>query len=294
MPLFSLGAAVTATLDPTTAEQLREEMMRQIDRRQKRLARDCSVTVMCGIDAALHHGDLDRRVARTFPGATRYDLLAEPLLSETVRDPRQLAQLSADLSTTIALHSVERLMIVTADQDTASALLTQLTMHSPFKVEGITASAAAGLDRAETVPEHLVASCIDWRLHGTVGGMFAALAASGIKGYTDAGLMTVAGVGKELRPGDIRFDAVTRRLCSLRERGLKGLLLLGHTDCGKYGGSTVFGNHALKEARALGDDLAVAAKAISNAVPGLEIDIALCSTGERSIASISPFSHLLR
>jgi hypothetical protein len=195
----------------------------------------CATAVI--IDTVLADDDgIKNGLERLFPGTgTRYDLLSTPDLDGLLRDEQRFGFLIEDILIAIRLHQTERLAVI-ASETVRQALAERLTSHPMPAVLDIR---SAGL-RPETRDSKLLAiGCMDWRLHGHEGG-FKRLLADGF-GDASAKYMTMPGAAKDLTDGTARGRALLPRISALvEEHGLKRIVLVAHTDCGKYGGRAAF------------------------------------------------------
>ena len=258
---------------------------KQVEKAQERNAHGCSVTVVTAADPLIHHrGVIQRELAEDFGDDARYDLLSFVDLPAAFEDGA-IGQTAADIKTAVSLHNAENVLVVSPDGDGSKyvKLLSEYFMahhrelcHDEFNILG-SHHWSVGESRPYGT---LVVSCMDYRLHGPRGTLSKHLARTLPSDY---GLMTIPGVGKDIARHDaVRIDLLKKQLMAAIRRGVDHVVLVAHTDCGKYGGSKSFGTY-LDEFGALREDLRVMAAMTRRrgetfgALETLRVDIAIAS-----------------
>jgi len=214
---------------------------------QKRLAQACGITVLTEPDPYIY-GDaaIAKALKTTFPWLLprsglipEYDLLSIPGLKYVPKNKPLLKQTMEDIMTTIGLHGVEHLLIVTAGH--THTPIVQRLQDNPRVRKAIRRIRGYEARPRFTAPplKTLVIGCMDYRLHER--GRLDGLAAWAFKAPLDGlGVMTVPGAAKELCEAAERGALTASQLEPLVKRGLNRILLVSHTDCGKYGGRKAF------------------------------------------------------
>lgn len=243
-------------------------------RKEREIAHGCALTVITEPCLAAADGLIPACLEVMCPAIwrqkkkkTRYDLLSLPSLADAVEDSTVFDLLVGDLRTAISLHQAEYAAIICDDPLVRTLLAERLAQHPQLRgIQILHHWAKKSLAPAET----LVVTCMDWRLHGPGG--FMAMVRTAL-GEPTADLMTIPGVGKDLRSGSLRGQVVLDQLGRLVSEGLLRLILVAHTDCGKYGGHAAFAGE-LDEADRLSRDLRAAADLIERAC-GLTVGLAI-------------------
>lgn len=253
--------------------------------KEEQLAHACPLTVIADSAHYLHQPGVIQRIvaeALSWPGhptEIRFDLLAVPDLAGQSRNATVIGLLANDVATAIGLHGSETVLAIGDGQspsDLIEALRERLSRQDrPLKMAACLAKRPVWTVAAKGA----VIGCMDWRLHGK-GDLSARSRFAVGQGRTATDTVTVPGVAKDLLPDGLRFEAVVRWIESLRQRGLDWLFLVGHEDCGKYGGHGAFAGLA-DENRVLSDDLRQAAKRLSGRLPGLDIEIGIAELTDR-------------
>ncbi len=217
------------------------------NRKQTEIAHGCSMTVVADPDSFIHNGEtIPGALARTYPDGSppetrRYDLLAVPGLKYLPKNRAAADLVVEDVLTAVGLHGAEDLLVVTADH-CHTPVVRCLTEHPRLKkvmrnIRGFTASSARKPNPMRT----LVLTCMDWRMHGPGGFAETMRRTFGLRdGFAQ---MTVPGAAKELMDGGrmtLRGEVVAGQIAPLIRRGLSRVIVVSHTDCGKYGGSGAF------------------------------------------------------
>lgn len=245
-------------------------------RAERRIAHGCDLTVLTESSAFIHSGDAIRNAAAEAFGKTnglRYDLLALPCLKYAFKRQEYLDLVVGDVLTALDLHTSEQLLVSPACCP-SRAYVRRLKGDERLSQTGLR---IRGTDINRPRPaaarsQTMIVTCMDHRLHGHRG--IASAGAERLAGPGGYDLMTVPGVAKDIRKESLRTDLVVSQLEQPVRRGLKRLVLIAHTDCGKYGGSQAFPS-AEKEMETLRDDLEIAARVICRAYPKLRIDKAV-------------------
>ncbi len=230
------------------------------NRKQTEIAHGCNMTVVADSDSFIHNGEtIPEALARTYPDerppdARRFDLLAVPGLKYLPKNRAAADLVIEDILTAVDLHGAEDLLVVTADH-CHTPVVRCLTEHPKLKgvmrsVRGYTASSSRKANPART----LALTCMDWRLHGPGGFAPAVRQAFGLRdGFMQ---MTVPGAAKELMSGGRmtpRGEVVAAQIAPLIKRGLSRVIVISHTDCGKYGGNDAFAGWQDQILRLTGD-----------------------------------------
>lgn len=261
--------------------------------REKEVAHTCSMTVLTEPDPFIYRdGAIGAALSRTFPelaaknngDGLRYDLLSVPGLKYLPKNKDLEKQLVEDIFAALSLHKVEHLLVVTADH-THTPIVQRLKDHPGLRkalrtIRGYTAKARL----AATPLRTLAVPCMDWRKHDSGGFLTQFSAAYG--GSDTLGVMTVPGVGKELQAGSSRGKLVVGLLGPLVRKGLSRIVLVAHTDCGKYGGSKSFPGSEEESAR-LSADMASAA-AFIRSFHDVKVDCGIAYIKGRRVARIEP------
>lgn len=227
--------------------------------KQEEIAHSCALTVITDPRSAVRPDALARSLRRSFPAAcsapaaeTRYDLLAVADLDEVADDGVRFELLVEDVRTAISLHRTEYLAIIT-EEATQARLLEKL--RGVPELAGVTMGGCR-VPSSKTAGGGLLAlTCMDWRLHGRGGFIESFRRAFG--DYPD-GLLTIPGAAKDLNTATVRGRTAVASLYELAGSGFDRLVLVSHTDCGKYGGCAAFAG-AAEEAGRLAADLRRAA-----------------------------------
>jgi carbonic anhydrase len=226
------------------------------DAKQKELAQGCEITVLTESASFIHHGGPIRDALRLqYDRETAsYDLLSVPslkiLVASLTIQPRQLIRYLKDRE--------------------------DLKGRVTFK------AFAVNRPRRFEDQQTLVVTCMDWRLHG----------ANGIDRFMgDAfnaptyGVLATAGAAKELHPGTVRNDLFLSQLELVATKGLKRVILLSHTDCGKYGGDAAFGGTTAQRAT-LATDLEETARSIAEQYPKIKIERGIARTVRNTLVGV--------
>lgn len=211
---------------------------------QERIAQACGTIVLADSLADIHLSGHVPAWVSCKTGSSRYDLVSLPRLE--AYHERTVEILAEDIGTAVSLHRNEKLLVYAAVLDDAfvDALKDRLSplLEATLSMEAYEVGRGRdiGLEGSET----LVISCMDWRLHGPEGGLIASLGEALGEDASRFDLLATAGGGKELTRSFPRWPLIRDKI---RESGAKRVIVLSHTDCGKYGGSTSFcsGPHEL-------------------------------------------------
>lgn len=244
--------------------------------REQELAHGCDLTVVTVSDPCLHvpRRTIADAVNRKFGyRPDHYDLLSFASLGPMVNDREWRAVLLEDIGTAVSLHGAEKLLVAGPDYRSTVDLhgLLHLEQHKGKLPRNLSIECQVTPPGATPPPGPVVLTCMDWRLHGQPALRDILRRDLGIKDY---GLMTTPGVAKELRADGLRSALVIDQLERLARRGcLDHLLLLAHTDCGKYGGHGAFPD-AEQESAAYVRDLGEARNYLGKLFPDLRITVA--------------------
>jgi hypothetical protein len=249
---------------------------------QKRLAQACSMTVLTEPDPYIYgDGAITRALRTTFPWLfaktgqpPEYDLLSVPGLKYLPKNKALLEQTMADIMTAIGLHNVEHLLVVTAGHS-HTPIVQRLQDNATVRKAMRRIRGYEARPRINAPPlKSLVIGCMDYRLYER--GRLDVAAASAFKAPLDGiGVMTVPGAAKDLREGERRGDLVVGLLEPLIKRGLGRVLLISHTDCGKYGGCAAFTDDRDERER-LRHDLETASAFLCSKT-GVKVDIGIAA-----------------
>jgi len=256
------------------------------DRKQHALAEGCDTTVVTESAPFIYQGggDVLRDASDQVFGVrpSRYDLLSYPSLKHLVKERRWLDVLAHDLATAIGLHGVEKLLVASMSLPPRT-LIQMLKEHDEvperIKVKGFT------LQRPRVMPDPktLALTCMDWRLHGAAGFGSPFANAFDASGYS---VLATAGAAKELAHDTPRSEMIFSQL-ELIAGKIGRLVLVSHTDCGKYGGSKAFAS-AEVELRTLTADLEAARSRIQAAFPKLKISLGVARTKGTRCLGVDP------
>lgn len=240
---------------------------------QRRIATDCRTTVLTAADPAVHlRSAIEQALASlgsSHPDERRYDLLTMARLERLVEadDPDTVGLVVDDIKTAVGLHNGERLVIAT--RGNPKELVARLRSHPTISgldliVNGVNLNQFTS-EREE--PTAAIVSCMDWRQHGSEGGLItAAIRAFGPAAYA---VLSTAGGAKEFAEDGPRYNTFLAELKSLRR--LKRLILTCHTDCGKYGGDEVFEGDFPRQLTALSVDLEKAHARLTKVLPDVDV-----------------------
>ena len=257
--------------------------------RQEQLAHGCRLIVIADSVFYLHRPRTIQRIAAEAFGLTeppadiRYDLLAVPdLISQTERDAA-IGLLAADVASAIGLHGTESLLGI-GENGSPDRLVEAVAAH-PTLQGRLLRTAACAVSRPALTPwsRQAVIGCMDWRLHGRGDLSSRARFAFG-HGRAATDTVTVPGVAKGLKTDGPRFETVMGWLEALHRRGLRRLYLVGHEDCGGYGGHQAFAGLD-EENRILTDDLRLVAWRIWRHRPELQISLGIAELSDDNAVS---------
>jgi len=222
--------------------------------KQEDIAHGCAITVVTEPHFVVQRGLITKTLRRTFPavcaspaGDTRYDLLSAPGLDEIVDDNIRLELLVEDILTAVSLHQAEYLTVI-AEEGTQARLLDRLSL-----VPDLSSLIMNGcrVPSPKTVGGGLLAlTCMDWRLHG-YGGFLQELHRT--TGQRVGGVMTIPGAAKDLTACTVRGRLAAAALYDLVGSGFRQVIIVSHTDCGKYGGHAGFAGADEENERLIGD-----------------------------------------
>ncbi|MBI4458002.1 hypothetical protein HY633_03510 [Candidatus Uhrbacteria bacterium] len=247
----------------------------------EKIAKGCDVTVVTAADPLIHHRNvIPAAIKQAFGADSRYDLLSFPDFPAAF-DDGAVAQLAHDVETAISLHRVEKVLVLEPDGKGQPYAALLAHHFRGTKVEVKSAPTFVGERRSYRT---LVVTCMDWRLHGE-GGFLTRCLRSMPEEY---GIMTVPGVVKDLAAGD-KFRSRWVRgqiLNGVLNRGVERIMLVSHTDCGKYGGSAAFRHNYLDEIQALREDLRLAVRLAADHRDGSTFSLPANVSLETAIASL--------
>ncbi len=134
----------------------------------------------------------------------------------------------------------------------------------------------------------IVVTCMDWRLFRPEESLLPKFL-SGI-GVAHYDLRTQQGCAKDICCGghDIVASMVQAVKIAHDLHGARRVVLLGHTDCGYYGGSKSFGSSA-EEMETYRSDLGMAATAIAKEFPDMRVDRYIAVLGDPGDGSAIEF-----
>lgn len=253
------------------------------DAKQKEIAHGCEITVLTESASFIHHGGTvtDALRLQYDRGSSRYDLLSVPSLKHATKDPKHVDLLVTDILTALSLHRAEKLLVAA------------LTVHPRHLIRilkdrddlrGRVQFKAFGVNRPRRLEEQhtLVVTCMDWRLHGVQGiGAYVGQAF----GSPQYALLATAGAAKELHPGTTRNDLFLSQLGLMTSKGLKRVIFLSHTDCGKYGGDAAFDGRE-KQRTALVTGLETARQSLAEHFPKLKIELGIARTEQNRLMGV--------
>ncbi|HJV32653.1 MAG TPA: hypothetical protein VJ694_01365 [Patescibacteria group bacterium] len=253
------------------------------DAKQKEIAHGCEFTVLTESASFIHHGGPIRDALRLQYDRENasYDLLSVPSLKHATKDQAFVDLLVGDITTALSLHRAEKILVASLTIQPRQ-LIRYLKDRDDLR--GRVAFKAFSVNRPRRLEEQqtLVVTCMDWRLHGANGiGMYVEKAF----GVAQYGLFATAGAAKELVPGTARNDLFLSQLDLVASKGLKRVILLSHTDCGKYGGDVAF-EGVERQREKLSADLDAAADAIATHWPKLRIERGIARTVRNRLAGI--------
>lgn len=239
------------------------------------------MTLITESAASLHlDGHAERALRQTVGYSGRYDLLALPSLEAAMGFFDHADIVRSDLKAAVGLHQVERAFVLTDNKPFRDVIekIDSRVYGTNLRFAGYTDHVSAAYGDGES----LVVTCMDWRLHGPGGGLTNAIKKK--FGLDRFDLMAFAGAAKEVASGT-RRSFLMNQIDAALQRGLKRIILLSHTDCGKYGGRGAFRN-ADVEYRALGTDLQVTCEMLRTDFPSLALDAGILETGADSVSQL--------
>ncbi|HTM68199.1 MAG TPA: hypothetical protein VL426_02765 [Candidatus Binatia bacterium] len=256
------------------------------NRRQHDLAEGCDTTVVTEAAPFIYHGggdvlrDAADQVFNQRPA--RYDLLSYPSLKHLTKEQRWIDILAHDVATAIGLHGVEKLLVAAHTVPPRNVILRlkeNPAVPARLRVKGFT------LQRPRVMPDPKVMAltCMDWRLHGAAGFGSQFANAFEASGYS---VMATAGAAKELAHESPRSEMLFSQF-ELVAGKVGTLVLVSHTDCGKYGGARAFASPEA-ELRTLTDDLEAARSRILAAFPKLKVRIGIARTKGTRCNGVDP------
>lgn len=209
----------------------------------EKIAHDCGVIVLTDSLSAIHTDENLSEWVRRYSGSGRYDLVSLPDMENL--DEKSIEVVAKDIATAVSLHRNEKLLVVTqTPKEKISKSIELIHGKLPELVRDhlqihhyncdVTENENLFLvQRADT----LVISCMDWRLHGSSGGILWKLSEAMGEDATEFDLLATAGGGRELVDGNPRWEMICNRIASYY---VKRIVILSHTDCGAYGGNCAF------------------------------------------------------
>ncbi len=244
--------------------------------RERQLADGCDTTVIT--EAVPFVFSADGEMLRTASDYVfnarppRFDLLSFPSLKHLLKEKEWIDLLAHDVATALGLHQAEKVLVASLSTQ-PRPLIQRLRecdgIPDGLKVKGFT------LRRPRIQPDAklMALTCMDWRLH-MPGGIAAHLARE--YGTAELSVFATAGAAKELAHDSARSRMAFAQL-ELVAGKIGRLVLLSHTDCGKYGGSKAFASPE-EELRILCADLDAAKARIETAFPKLKVLTAVART----------------
>lgn len=224
-------------------------MLREDQETQNRIAHACKTTVLTLMDCHLHTATT--AVERLVRGITndpqaRFNLLTCMDFGWLSRDTIQI--LANDISAAVSLHHAERLLLYLDEPHRALAKALEREL-GPKVWEKLDVNVALIPEWALGEKRRLkgmIISCMDFRMHGSEGGLLAKTAETFGIDLDAYGILATAGGAKELTSFDLRRLAHVKD--NMPEDG-EEIILLSHTDCGKYGGDAAFKSGELQISR---------------------------------------------
>lgn len=256
--------------------------------REQQLADGCDTTVIT--EAAPFVFSADGEMIRTASDYAfnarppRFDLLSFPSLKHLMKEKEWIDLLAHDVATALGLHRAEKVLVAPLTIQ-PRPLIQRLRecegIPEDLKVKGFT------LRRPRIQPDAklMAVTCMDWRLH-MPGGVGAQLATR--YDVPAPSIFATAGAAKELAHDSVRSRMAFAQL-ELVAGKIGRLVLLSHTDCGKYGGSKAFESPDA-ELRTLTADLDAARARIEAAFPKLKVLTAIARTKGHRCLGIDPLT----
>ncbi len=245
------------------------------DAKQKELAQGCEITVLTESASFIHHdGPISDALRLQYDRETAsYDLLSVPSLKHATKDQAHLDLLVTDIKTALSLHRAEKILVASLTIQPRQ-LIRYLKDRDDLRGRVTFKAFAVNRPRRYEEQQTLVVTCMDWRLHGASGiGRFMGETFNA-PAY---GVLATAGAAKELHPGTVRNDLFLSQMELIATKGLKRVILLSHTDCGKYGGDAAFGGITPQRAT-LSADIDATAKALAELFPKLKVEGGIART----------------
>lgn len=209
----------------------------------EKIAHDCGVIALTDSLSTIHENQNLSEWVRTYSGSERYDLVSLPDMENL--DAEAIKVVAKDIATAVSLHRNEKLLIVTQTPiekiSTSIALIREQlpeSVREHLQMDHYSCNITKNNDlfwvqRSGTV----VITCMDWRLHGSSGGILSKLSEAMQEDATTFDLLATAGGGRELIEGNSRWEMVYNRISLY---SVKRIVVLSHTDCGAYGGRSAF------------------------------------------------------
>jgi len=259
-------------------------MSRTPDTKQEKIAHDCKTTVLTRASSALRYPDRLALWVERMTGSPDYDLLTLPKFD--ILGSTTASVLTRDLSAAVTLHNGERLLSYT-DTDLEPLFKMMRECMSKEMRENVRMDAYSIPYRImpEIMPvDTVVIGCMDFRLHRNDAQIHTLSQALG-EDASGFDLFSTAGGGKELHYGQGRFEVVNDQLQRAKYRNV---IILSHTDCGKYGGAAAFKNAAHQYA-SLAEDLAVACDLLRRNNQNLDVRAGIVHLEDDDVSRVTLF-----
>ncbi len=246
------------------------------------------MTVVTESATTIHHdGLITDALRRTFNYHDSYDLLTVPSLKDLLTNEDHVKVLANDVLTAVSLHHVEKLLIASMATGCAEQVRERIKKACPALAKMRIKTYTLERPRSLRLKKPLVITCMDYRLQGERG--FARMMSDAF-GLDEYGVVATAGAGKELGRISTRADMVLAQLANFVQKGLRRVIILSHTDCGKYGGDKAFADdHA--QCASLTGDLTVAAAVLRNAFPNISVETGIIRCHGHEVTGIEPTSR---
>lgn len=253
-----------------------------------KIADGCSMTVVTESAATIHHDDMiTSALTRSFNYDAHYDLLAVPSLRELLKSNDHIQILANDVMTAVSLHHVESLLIASMSTGCAAQIRRRITQACPAIRNMHIRETTLERPRNLELHEPLVLTCMDWRLHGANGFRSMMQGAFAVERFA---LMSTAGAGKELGHLGARTKMVLSQLSRFANAGVTRVIVLSHTDCGKYGGNAAFADdHA--QCVGLTSDLGNATKLLREKFPKIRFETGIIRCHGHDVTGVEPTTH---
>jgi hypothetical protein len=217
--------------------------------------------------------------------AGRYDLLTafsdEP-------DAQETGLIVENIRSAMTRHGVSRALVALPRKSQALAERLSASGLADLEISALDLIGLGNIDIPYT--ERLAVMCMDWRQHGTQGGILPALEQQ--YGFGSYGFCTMAGGAKwAIDPAHPRGAFLIDRLARLIHDSvpLTRIHLFIHRDCGAYGGDEGFTSASAQAERLRQDALLAAANvraAVTTARWGAKVTAGIIELRNDSIADI--------